>query len=434
MANKPLTIALDSREAMDDWKVAIQNDIETDDGKDAKAFVGFYTDFLKANPTFPGDFPTAASLYDDLFAKAMWLALPYLSERDGLSLFESRLATVMAMPTVDIWDKVRQWLLNFAMESRDDIRAKINDSLLKSAAPATKSPIKVGETSQPGTVAYWVNYYRNTVGEGVPDPLKQTQFFFTDKTFNAIPPEERENLKRLLTLVDKIWYSSFDSPGFEEDIVVKDENGTVRDFFGGEELAITPEAVEALRKVRRGGTPEEERARLSAILRGPTGEAEKVGGFEDEYKSSLGGDQMKLRDAIFAMLAPTPGKLPEAHRLVALLKQLARAGALDSLLRSDRRFFDLLAKHYSSTGQESKVDDLKVYPTSPGHLCSLLQLLLEDSGGLEEEEAARFTVQLANIMQKQGNDKYIGMAYLDEDSEEFEFSEPLKRPAAEVTV
>lgn len=430
MDEKPLSAPLASDSVMADWKAILEADIESDDGKDAKEFVDFYADFLKANPTFPGSHPEAAAFYDDLNAKAMWLALPYLSDRDGYALFESKLGAAMAMPALDLWEKTRQWLLNLPMESRDDARAKVNEALLKSTAQATKAPLKVGDAERPGTVANWVNYYRSAVGEGVPDPLKQSQFYFTDKTFNGVPPEEREDLKRLFSLVDRIWYSSFDAPGFEEDIVVQEPDGEVKDIYAGEEVKASPETLDLVKKVRRGASPEEERVRLAGILRGSEAEATEIAGFEDGYKAELGGDPAKIRDAIWKLLEPVPGKLPEPHRLVALLKQLARTGALDSLLRSDKRFFDALAQRYADGGESGKVDDLKVYPTSPAHVSAILELMLEEGGGLDGEDAARYAVQLANIMQRQGNDKYLGVAYLDEDTEEFRFEEPLKPVAA----
>jgi len=119
--------------------------------------------------------------------------------------------------------------------------------------------------------------------------------------------------------------------------------------------------------------------------------------------------------------------------LVAYLKQLARAGVLDTLLSRDKRFFDLVVRAYTESGQTQKIDDLKVYPTSAAHLAVLLQILLRDFGKMDENASARFAVQLANIMAKQGKDKYLGQAYLDEDSEEFFWSEPFEFKAEEET-
>jgi hypothetical protein len=434
MALKSLTIPLADKDVMAEWRAALEAAIAADDGKDARAFVGFYSDFLKDNPTFPGEYPEAAAFYDDLYAKAMWLALPYLGEKDGLAIFESRLTAAFKLPDFDLWEKTRQWLLNFLMEDRDDIRAKVFEAIRKSGAEATNTALKLGETSQAGTVGNWVNYYQNAMGPDLaPDPLKLSQFFYTDKAFNGATVEEREKLRQLFRLVDKIKLSSFDAPGFEEDIVVKDESGEMQDYYEGEELKLGAEAKEKLKLIRRAPTSEQEKARLAGLLRGAAEEVEEIAKMEEEIQAAAAGDEPKLRDAFYQELSPVPGKLPAPRQLVAYLKQLARAGVLDTLLSRDKRFFDLVVRAYTESGQTQKIDDLKVYPTSAAHLAVLLQILLRDFGKMDENASARFAVQLANIMAKQGKDKYLGQAYLDEDSEEFFWSEPFEFKAEEET-
>lgn len=419
---KPLSAPLDEPEVLRDWQAAIQFDVNSDDGKDALEFVRFYEDFLKKNLTFPTDYRELAAEYDALYDQASWLALPYLTERDGLGLFESRLAGVFKITDYNFVEKIRLWLLSFPLDRRDEIKAKISELVGKSSAIVTKNIAFAAAAPESGTVKRWVNYYLAAVGTAAPDPLKQSQFYFSDRVFNSAAPEERAVLKRIFDLLDKLRLSSKDPAGYEEEFTL-DEDGEQVSIVAGEELKLSPDARRILKTIRRAASPEEERARLVALLGGSAEEVAAVRDFEAEYSGKLGSDGAKLRDELFSAINPPPGITAEPRRVVALLKLLARSDGLDTLVRSDKRFFDLLAKYYEAAELPREVEDLKVYPTAPKHLAALLRVVLCEKAGLASTDAARLAIQLANILKKGGKEKYLAMAYFDEEAEDFRFAD-----------
>ncbi|TAL19022.1 hypothetical protein EPN90_04745 [Patescibacteria group bacterium] len=425
MPARPLTLPLDDPKVLENFQAAIALDEQFDEAKDAEEFVRFYERFLKENPTFGSLRPDLAPVYDNLYRRALWLALPYLNEREGYVLFEKYLELAFTNPNFELWEKTRRWLLNFDVEERDAIKQRLWATIQKSGAPATKSALREGEKTEAGTVGNWLRHYQTAVGAEEPDALARSQYFFANKTFTGIPAEERERLKLLFDFVDRLKLSSLTAKGFEEDFVMTAAGKTVA-VSEGEFLEPSEETAKALATVQRPPSGEELQNRLVSLLKGSDEEVLAVRKLEEELDAKLKGDARRLRDVLWSEINPLPGKKTDSTRLIALLKQLARGSQLDDTLREDKRFFEMLSKYYQTAGATGKVDDLKVYPTAPAHLSALLQLVLGRYGRMAPNDSARIAVQLANIMRAKGNEKYLRLAHFDEERGVFAWEEPMK--------
>lgn len=427
MPKKPLTIPLDSPEAISDWKEAIAYDEQVDDVSDAEVFVRYYEKFLKDNPQFPLEYPDAATVYQDLYERALWISLPHMRENDGYVLFDKYLGTAFKVSELDLWNKTKQWLANFPLNRRDEIKKRVFDSLQRSSVVISSVALQEpGLEAQPGTVGNWIRQYQGIVGLNEVDTLAKTQYFFTNKAFAALPVAERESLKNLFVLVDHLKLSSKTPEGFEEDIVLEEGGKTVI-ISEGKEVFLDPSIEKAMRDFRGATTPEERQARLVALLRGSDEEVQKMKMFEEELAAQTGDNETKIRDVLFTLANPAMGKDPEEERVVACVKHLARLGFLDNILRGDKRFFDILVQYYQKTGKLNEVDDLKVYPTSPKHLSAFLQVLLMQRMGMRSSEAARILVQIENVLKKNGKAQYMEMAFFDEEKEQFACTEPIQQ-------
>lgn len=434
MPKKALTIPLNSSEAITAWKEAIAYDEQSDDAADADVFVLYYEKFLKDNPQFPLDFPKESAIYQDLYERALWIGLPFRRESDGYIVFDKYVGTAFKIPELDLWKKTKEWLTNFPLARRDEIKKRVFDSLLRSSVVVTSVSLQEpGLDAQPGTVGNWIRQYQGIVGVNEVDTLAKTQYFFTNKAFAALPVEERDSLKNIFVLVDHLKLSSKTPEGFEEDIVIE-EGGKSVVITEGKETEPDPSIVKAIRDFRGAATPEERQALLVSLLRGSEQEVQTINMIEEEIGTQTGNNETKLRDLLFSFSSPDMGKEPEQDRTVATLKHLARLGFLENILRGDKRFFDLLVQYYQKTGRLQEVDDLKVYPTSPKHLSSFLQVLLMQRIGMRSADAARITVQIENILKKNGKAMYMEMAFFDEEKEQFAFGTPIQQSLGVVGV
>lgn len=426
MSTKPLTIPLDTPEAIADWKEAIAYDEQSDDAVDAEVFARYYEQFLKDNPQFPLEYADAAKIYEDLYERALWISLPHKRESDGYVMFDKYLSSAFKIPEYDLWKKTKQWLANFPLDRRDEIKKRVLDSLQRSSEVVTSIALEEpGLEVQAGTVGNWIRQYQGIVGVNEVDTLAKTQYFFTNKAFAALPVEERESLKKLFALVDHLKLSSKTPEGFEEDIVIEEGGKTVI-ISEGKEIYLDPSIEKAMRDFRGASSPEERQARLVGLLRGSDEEVQKINMLEGEIGTQTENNETKLRDLLFTFSSPVMGKEPEQDRTIAVLKHLARLGFLDNILRGDKRFFDMLTQYYQKTGKLQEVDDLKVYPTSPKHLSIFLQELLIQRIGMRSAEAARVAVQIENILKKNGKAQYMEMAFFDEEKEQFAFAAPIQ--------
>lgn len=413
---------------IEEWRTAILRDEQADDGKDANFFVQYYEDFLKKNPTFATQHPEAAVAYDELYLRALWLAFSFLNKKEGLAVFEKCLGAAMAMPSIDMWERVRAWLIQIPLEFRNETKAKLMAVLQQSSFPATKSPLVVdGEQEMPGTISAWVKRYLAEAGTDQTDKLARTQFLFSNKTFSRLPGEEQAVLRRVFALVDRLLLSSETAEGFEEDRIAV-LGDTLIDVEEGEEKTLSSEKEALLKKIRKVltvVTPEQLRARLM----GSDEERMGIHAAEEALEKTLGTDVAKIRDALFASYTKAvQGSFAET---VALVRLLIKSGGFAQLLRDDARFAEVLRKRYEAAGARGKADDLKVYPTSPQHLAAFAQLLLVERLGLSPSDGARHMIQWMNMLARSGTKVFTEPpAYFSEEADAFQFAQALP-PAAQ---
>jgi hypothetical protein len=420
--NEKIVLPAHDPRVVEEWRVAIAHDEDIDDGKDAGAFVRYYEDFIKKNPTFVTTYPDAAAQYDDLYTRALWLSFSFLSRKEGLAVFEKCLWAAVRMPTIDVWEKVRMWLVQIPLQLRDETKAKLLTVLQQSGTIVTATPLVDGAKEVPGTMGAWVKDYLGHVGTEKTDKLVRSEFLFSNKTFSRLRKEEQEVLRKFFMLVDKLLLSSETAEGFEEDRVgiLVDE---VIDVEGGEEKKLAPEQEALLKRIQKamsGSSPEQLRARLM----GSEEERSRMRVAEDSLEKSLGADVAKIRDALFVTASKTSSG--SSAEPVALVRLLIKSGGFAGLLREDPRFAELLRKRYEAGGARGKADDLKVYPTSAQHLAAFAQMLLVEQLGLSPSDAARHLIQWMNLLSRAGVKIFVEPpAYFSEEADAFQFAQPL---------
>jgi len=121
----------------------------------------------------------------------------------------------------------------------------------------------------------------------------------------------------------------------------------------------------------------------------------------------LAGDNIKLRDLLHqALVARDKG------RVFGILVLLAESGELLSILKTDSRFYYLLANYYR---HQKRLNDLKEFHMSfadPKYVKELMCYILNEQLKLSEDEAAHIGADLVNLMrQKEGGPKH--WAYYD---------------------
>lgn len=411
MATLTYNPTLDAPDIVRDFTDAIAAAQEFDDAKDARAFCQFYEEYLKQYPTFFHDKKDLQTTYEDLYQRAMWVAFPLLSEKDGFVLFEKYLPASFTIAGYDYWSHLRKWLLSIPLENRDAAKKKISDILVRSEMIITPRADNTG----PQTAGEWVRQFQ-LLGAGS-DALARNQFIFTDKTFTSLTPTVQERVRAFFALLERLQKSSLSPEGFEEDIVMRDGENVIL-ISEGEFQDLSAEEKKLLAEIRKPGSPEDEQQRLVELLRGNQQERATVAQYEETLAQETSDDPQKLRDTLW-QLCDISTQAQDPLHAAAVLKHLARLNKLDTILRDDPRYADLLEKYYRVMEKNILADDAKVYPTSPKHIATLIQILLCLRCQMDVSDAARYALQCANLLKQQGKEKYLDMAYFDQQEDIF---------------
>ncbi|MFH1838464.1 MAG: hypothetical protein ABH808_03155 [Candidatus Kuenenbacteria bacterium] len=401
-------------------------------------------------PKFKETYPYLFERYQNLILQTKWLALPRFSEKEIIGLFEENFTKIFELEFYNLWSKIEMKLISIAFcEDRDEFKKKIREALLRNKENFSSEIIIQDDKKYKPTVSNWLLLYNKILGTESINRLKIAQFFVSNPNIKKLNSEEKDKLRTLINLYERLKLSSLTLEGFEEEIPVNEpgrkgiikagvfypENEklinkfrkTIKDF---EDSAKFEKVLEPLEKPKQEKKPEEIKEEikkpidkkeisikekiLSGYFKGQL-EQKVIYNFEREIINETKKDPEKIKLVFKQAL-----DVPEREKAIAALKLLAQINELSELVK-DEKIGQGFIFFLSDLGEKITMEDLKQLSNSIKYTNLLLQYVLKNKLGLNENDSAKIGVQFSNILSA-FNKEFRKMVYFNADKGEFRWS------------
>ncbi len=180
------------------------------------------------------------------FLALQFLIMPFLSTRKIYNLLQNHLYIGLSLDDIDLTERVNKKLLMIHLNDRNNCKKE-----LKSALVNNKEQITEEVTSKGGrklkNVDDWIKDYIGQISKQHGQTLGEAQYFFKKSYFQQLDEDDKKMLKKLFTLYKFLNTSSRTPGGFEDDVLIKTEDGRLITTHKGKVVTLyNPEKDEGL--------------------------------------------------------------------------------------------------------------------------------------------------------------------------------------------
>jgi len=171
--------------------------------------------------------------YWEIIIKLRWLGLPIMTElkKEILDMFKYHFAEIFNIPEFDVLAKLEEVLLGTTvLDDRDKFKKQLSQILLDNQEKLTKKKIIINNQEEHPTVANWLKNYNRILGTGKVDNIKRTQYLTNNKNIVGLTEEDKNKVRILFNLYEKLKLSSQTLEGLEDDIPIDEDyaKGTIK--------------------------------------------------------------------------------------------------------------------------------------------------------------------------------------------------------------
>lgn len=169
--------------------------------------------------------------YEEIIIKLKWIGLPIMVEDKAVHMFQHYFTDIFKIPDYDVWPKLRVILLSMIIfDDRDKFKKQLSNALMNNQQAITSQRLIIDNQKRSPRVSNWLKDYNKTLGTGKVDKLARNQYLIDGKNIRNLSKEEKNKIKVLFNLYEKLKLSSHTLEGLEEDIPVDEDNmkGTIR--------------------------------------------------------------------------------------------------------------------------------------------------------------------------------------------------------------
>lgn len=353
--------------------------------------------------------------YQKLVNRAKLVALPVLSDEEVLNILENNIVSALDIELYDLWYKLKSKLINiYNLDKRSDFRERCYRTLEKNKQFLTREPILKEERPITGEVANWLAEYRGET-EDLRKADKEIRsgfylsiFFTRNKSYGRLSPEEKERVKKILELYEKLRIPSHSLEGMEELIVFVDEKGEMSIFKEGVmEKVKAGEKIETARTLDVGGLMAEIKNALKLKEYEEAPVNEELNGLKGARLSE--GELINYLDSAF--------KAGDKIKVLAALFFLAEEDKLDDFMKHNDYFKSIIMAKLSAEEQSS----FALSPVQPKYLRILLNNFLSEQLRLTGAESAKLALNIVNHLPKEKREFYKGVVYFNIEKKSFEW-------------
>lgn len=362
--------------------------------------------------------------YFALVSRLRFSALSYYPVRAVESFFEHCIYDALALEEFDLESSVKANLIyRLFPHERDFFKKRLREALTRNMQVVSNTPIEVAGKLLPSNVQNWFKDYFNRVGIDYANTVAQAQYFFSSPNFVKLPELDKNKLKELFSLYEKLKISSRTLEGIEENIGYVDKNGNIIDFQEGVPIRLSTSGMPMLGRRRpllkrqifshpalemtQKETETGHRKLMQEYL-GPEEERTKIHQEETSLEKIATGDLSPVRQVFLEAL-----NQKDKYKAIAALRILAQKGNLLDELRYDEKISTLFKNFLKESYRPEVLADFLRQGFMAAYFSLFLQRVLKNQLGLSSSDSARIGIQLENILEQKGNSQVQGMVYGD---------------------
>jgi len=159
--------------------------------------------------------------YQDYLMKLKFLSLNYFNDvNDYYNLIKDYFPLVLEMVGFDLWAKLETYLVSINnLEARDDFKLKIREALDKSDSLLINRQ-KYNNPEMPSKVGEWTKDFIVNLGLDSFDKVKKMEYLSGGKFIRFLDQTDKEKIKVLLDIYEKLMLSSKTKEGYENSVVM----------------------------------------------------------------------------------------------------------------------------------------------------------------------------------------------------------------------
>lgn len=210
-------------------------------GQQVKELV-FYLDDVEGNKLYKqikktgqGEFENNPEIRES-FLTLQFLIIPYLEIEHIASLFKNDLYIGSGIEDLDLSERINKKLMLINLEERDGYKRQLRQALLDSRDIITTT-VEVGKDKKLNTASSWLNDYVSSINPAEKG-LGRAKYFFEKTYYRNLSSEEKERLNNIFSLYEFLSRSSLSPLGFEDDILLKTEDGKLITTNKGEVIVL----------------------------------------------------------------------------------------------------------------------------------------------------------------------------------------------------
>ncbi len=157
------------------------------------------------------------------FISLQFLIIPYL-EPDQISyLLKNDLYIGLGVEDMDIAERIEKRLVTEELEDRDGFKKQFRQALIENKEEIT-NVINLDKNRKLSTIASWLNDYIANINP-IERGLSKAKYFFEKPYYKNLAADKKNRLNKIFTLYEYLIRSSYTPLGFEDDVLLKTEDG-----------------------------------------------------------------------------------------------------------------------------------------------------------------------------------------------------------------
>jgi len=190
----------------------------------------FYLDDIKGNKIFKQIKKESMRLIQQdsenqgAFLALQFLIIPFLSTREISNLLRENLYIGLNIDDIDLAERITKKLLSLDISDRDNCKKELKNALVNNKEQITDEVAVEGEKKLK-FVSDWIKDYVSNTNKRSGQTLGSAQYFYQKSYFNRLEDDDKAMLKKLFKLYEFLNTSSKTPAGFEDDVLIKIEDG-----------------------------------------------------------------------------------------------------------------------------------------------------------------------------------------------------------------
>ncbi len=211
--------------------------------------------------------PDSINKYKKLLVKLKFLSLNFFDDWNEINdLLKNHFEIIYDIDYYDIWEKLKINLaVIYDLDERDKIKKQLKNTLLNCDRNILQRKKYDKFINFPLSVQDWLKDYNVNLGIKEVDNLKRTQYLINGENIKKLNKEDKEKIKIIFDLYEKLKISSNSRKGLEEEVPVT-INGKFFIFRNGEAEEVPNSIFEMIRSIKIGNEKETNLAELEQML------------------------------------------------------------------------------------------------------------------------------------------------------------------------